>query len=208
MVEGRNILICGRTGTGKSYLVKKLLADVDRLVVYGPKREEQDYPGVYFDAMQPDGFKGFVLWWYECVRNHVGFRVVYRPADLFDIMEFDKVATLAYACGGLTFVCEELMTYATQSNIEQGFKRLLVAGRTRGINCFMVTQRPYKIPREVTSQAREAYIFATHEPADVDYVKQTFGSDVAERLEMLNCPERQYWHVHWLDTGQVDVGKA
>jgi hypothetical protein len=204
MTEGRNTLICGRTGSGKSYLMMKLLVDVERLAVYGPKREEHGYPGVYFDGMEPDGFKRFCLWWWECVRNQVGFRLVYRPADLFDINEFDKVANLAYACGGMTFTCEELMTYATQSNIGQGFKRLLVAGRTRGLNCYLLTQRPFKIPREVTSQCREAYIFATHEPADLDYIRQTFGTDVVTKLEQL----QQYEHVHWLDTGQVDVGKA
>lgn len=204
MTEGRNILITGRTGTGKSYLTMKLLAGLDRLIVYAPKREEHGYPGVYFDGMEPDGFKRFCLWWYECVRNHVGFRLVYRPNDLFDIEEFDRVAKLAYACGGLTFVCEELMTYTTERNIGQGFKRLLVAGRTRGINCYMLTQRPYKIPREVTSQAREAFIFATHEPTDLDYITQTFGTETRTKLESL----QQYEHVHWLDTGQVEVGKA
>lgn len=204
MNEGRNILICGRTGTGKSFLVKKLLADADRLIVYGPKREEHDYPGCYFDGMEEEGFKRFVWWWYSCVKTCGRFRIVYRPADLFDIGEFDKVANLAYACGRVTFVCEELMTYTTERNIEQGFKRLLVAGRTRGIDCYMLTQRPFKIPREVTSQAREAYIFATHEPTDLDYIRQTFGTETAAKLETLE----QYQHVHWLDTGQVDVGKA
>jgi hypothetical protein len=202
--EGRNTLICGRTGSGKSFLMKKLLAGVERSIVYGPKREECDYPGCYFDGMEPDGFKRFVLWWQHCVKTCGRFRIVYRPNDLFDISEFDKVANLAYACGNLTFTCEELMTYTTERNIGQGFKRLLVAGRTRGINCFMLTQRPFKIPREVTSQAREAYIFATHEPTDLDYVRQTFGTELAAKLETLG----QYEHVHWLDTGQVEVGKA
>jgi len=238
MTEGRNILICGRTGSGKSYLVKRLIHWSDRLVVYGPKREECDYPGVYFDGMQqripmhdnygswvePNGFTQFVHWWQMCERGVDSFRllpppenaewsrgdpcrcfrIVYRPADLFDIEEFDKVARLAYACGNLTFVCEELMTYTTERNIGQGFKRLLVAGRTRGVNCFMLTQRPYKIPREVTSQAREAYIFATHEPADLDYCRQMFGTEMMTKLESL----QPYEHVHWLDSGEVEVGKA
>jgi hypothetical protein len=204
MIEGRNILVCGRTGSGKSYLVKHLLADADRLIVYGPKREECDYPGVYFDGMELHGFEQFALWWNHCRETCGRFRIVYRPKDLFDILEFDKVAKLAYACGGVTFVCEELMTYTTERNIEQGFKRLLVAGRTRGINCYMLTQRPFKIPREVTSQAREAFIFATHEPTDLDYVKQTFGTDAALRMESL----KEYEHVHWLDTGEVEIGKA
>ncbi len=204
MTEGRNILVCGRTGSGKSYLVKKLLATADRLVVYGPKREECDYPGVYFDGMEPGGFEACVLWWRHTVKTCRRFRIVYRPADLFDIEEFDKVAHLAYACGNLTFVCEELMTYTTERNIGKGFKRLLVAGRTRGVNCYMLTQRPYKIPREVTSQAREAYIFATHEPTDLDYCRQMFGSEILTKLESLQL----FDHVHWLDNGQLEVRYA
>ena len=204
MTDGRNILVCGRTGTGKSYLLKQLTRDADRLIVYGPKREEHDWSGVYFDGMEPQGLKGFAWWFYHTVNTCRRFRIVYRPADLFDIHEFDVVANLVYACGNVVFVCEELMTYTTERNIEQGFKRLLVAGRTRGITCYMVTQRPFKIPREVTSQAREAYIFATHEPTDLDYCRQTFGIELILKLDQL----KEYEHVHWIETGHVEIGKA
>mgnify|MGYP005619177029 FL=1 len=206
MDEGRNIFVCGRTGTGKSYLVKRLIAESRPLLVYLPKREELDYPGIVFDGLEDEPW-GFWEFWGRCVAITPGcWRIVFRPRDVFDYDTFDRVCQAAYACGNLTFVCEDLMTYVGPhvTNLGSGFKTLLTAGRTRGIICYLLTQRPYKIPREVTSQTREAFIFQSHEPADGAYVKEAFGIDAAERMAAL----QEYEYVHWTDNGHVEVGKA
>jgi hypothetical protein len=52
--------------------------------------------------------------------------------------------------------------------------------------------------------ARRAYLFATHEPVEVIYIRQAFGQAAADRLEQL----KQYEHVLWHEDGTVEVGKA
>lgn len=212
MNEGRNIFVCGRTGTGKSYLLHRLLDRETRLVVYLPKREEVTWRAIYFDALQPDEAVQFWQFWGRCVLGRAEwltqcrrFRLVYQPRDAFSAEEFERLCLSVYLCGNLTFVAEDLMGYCgTVAQLGSGFKTLLTAGRTKGVTCYMVTQRPYRIPREVTSQAREAFIFQSHEPADVDYVKDAFGIEAAERMAALG----QYEYVHWIDSGQVEVGNA
>lgn len=212
MNEGRNIFVCGRTGTGKSYLLHKLLDAETRLLVYLPKREEVTWRAIYFDALDKDEAIRFWEFWGRCVLTRADwvmrlhrFRLVYQPRDAFSPEEFEHLCLSAYLCGDLAFVAEDVMGYCgTISQLGSGFKTLLTAGRTKGVTCYMVAQRPYRIPREVTSQAREAYIFQSHEPADVDYVKDAFGLDAAERMGALG----EYEYVHWLDNGQVEVGKA
>jgi hypothetical protein len=215
MNDGINIFVSGRTGTGKTYLVQRAIADCPRLIVYLTKREDSGYPGVYFDAMnyqqtgKVEERRIFLQWWRHCELGRRRFRLVYRPADIFDFDEFDRICTLVYACGDCTFVAEELMTYTSSYDMRtagsgQGVKALLTAGRTRGITTWLLSQRPAKIPREITSQARAAYLFATHEPADVQYIREAFGFEASLLLDKLE----PYQHVHWQDNGKVGVGKA
>ncbi len=218
MIDGVNIFVAGQTGSGKSYLLKKAIADCPRLIVYLPKREDSDYPGVYFDAIHAtvrepwtsfDDRRAFLTWWAHAKTLCNRFRLVYRPADKFDADEFDSICRLVYACGDCTFVCEEIASYLSPRIFQtvdkyKAIKNLLTAGRTRGVNAWWVTQRCFGIPREVTSEARDAYLFKLQEPADLDYVQDRFG--LAARLSMDQLG--QYQHVHWINTGQVEVAKA
>jgi hypothetical protein len=206
MNDGKNVFVCGRTGTGKSELLKRRYVHRSRrLFVYLPKREETDYPGVEFDGFEAHAFADCCQFWAECYRKTGAFRIIYRPADPFSYDEFDRVCAGIYHCGAVDFVCEDLMSYCGGSvHLGSGFKTLLTAGRTRGCQVYLVTQRPYKIPREVTSQAREACIFQSHEPADVQYVKEAFGTEAAERMGRLG----QYEFIHWHETGTVEVQRA
>lgn len=204
MTEGRNIFVCGRTGSGKSFLVKRAVANAERLVVYLPKREDGEYVGVYFDAWDGE-HSAFYRAWLESHRQGGRYHLIYRPEDAFDPAAFDRLCMGVYHAGECTFVAEDLAGYVNErSGLGAGFKTLLTAGRTRGVTTYLVTQRPYRIPREVTSQAREAYLFATHEPNDVAYIKEAFGVDAAAALERAG----QYEYVHWIETGQVEIGKA
>jgi hypothetical protein len=208
MIDGVNIFIAGQTGSGKSYLVKKAIDQADRLIVYLPKREDTDYPGVVFDglACERDPFLRF--WAYS--KDRVGkFRLVYRPGDKFDADEFDRLCRLVYACGDCVLVAEEIASYLSSRIFQsvgryQGIKNLLTAGRTRGVTCYWLTQRCFGIPREVTSEARDAYLFRLQEPADLDYVQDRFGLEARLKVEKLGPFE----HCHWINTGKCEVGKA
>jgi hypothetical protein len=208
MIDGVNIFVAGQTGSGKSYLVKQALESAERLVVYLPKREDADYPGVYFDALNSERWDFLHFWdWSKARCNR--FRLVYRPADKFDAGEFDAICRLVYACGDCTFIAEEIASYLSSRIFQtvgkyQGVKNLLTAGRTRGVHCWWVTQRCFGIPREVTSESRDAYLFKLQEPADLDYVQERFGLEARLKMEQL----QQYQHVHWINTGKVEVAKA
>lgn len=207
MNEGRNNFVCGVTGCGKTYLVKRLIKDDTRLVIYDSKRGEYGDQGICFDGRQPDGYTQFVKYW---ERHHQDrFRLVYMPDDIYSLDEFDAVCRLAYALGQLTLVAEEIMTYTTSHALKradkgQGFKRLLTAGRSKNISTYLLTQRPFSIPREVTSQARTAYLFRTHEQSDINYIKQTFGADAAEQVASLTG----YDHIEWNNDGTIQRSNA
>jgi hypothetical protein len=208
MTDGVNIFVAGQTGSGKSYLVKRSLAESRRLVVYLPKREDAGYPGVYFDGLAEERAP-MLQWWEHAHDQCQAWRIVYRPRDKFDAEEFDSICRLVYLAGNCTFVAEEIAGYLSTRIFAavgryQGIKMLLTAGRTRGVTCWWITQRCFGIPREVTSEARDAYLFRLHEPADLDYVQERFGLEARLKLAQL----QPFEHVHWINTGKVEVAKA
>jgi len=219
MIDGLNIFVAGQTGSGKTELIKRAIVDCPRLIVYLPKREDCGYPGVYFDCLSAivaepwtmfdSNRQAFAAWWSHAKRRCNRFRLVYRPKDKFNADEFNGICNLVYACGDCTFVAEEIASYLSCRIFStvgryQAIKNLLTAGRTRGVTCWWVTQRCFGIPREVTSEARDAYLFRLQEPADLDYVQDRFG--LAARLEVEKIG--QYEHVHWINTGKIERGKA
>ncbi len=209
MSEGVNIFVSGRTGTGKSHLVKQAIANCPRLLVYLTKREDHGYPGVYFDGLQNDHRRLMLEWWRHCEKHGRRFKIVYRPRDAYDFTEFDEICGLVYACGDMDFVCEELGTYVSpavfrRTDYALRFKTLIQAGRTRGIRTWLLNQRPTGIPVELKEAARLAFLFHSNEPSDVDYIKNKFGVAAAEKLAALG--EHEY--VHWTETGETTVGKA
>ena len=216
MIDGVNIFVAGQTGSGKSYFVKSAIGEATRLIVYLPKREDSGYAGVYFDALEPigplttwSGRQSFLVWWKWAKERCNRFRLVYRPADKFNADEFDSICRLVYACGDCTFVAEEIASYLSSRIFQtvgryQAVKNLLTAGRTRGVTCYWVTQRCFGIPREVTSESRDAYLFKLQEPADLDYVQERFGLHARLTMDQL----QQYQYAHWINTGKVEVGKT
>jgi hypothetical protein len=207
-MEGRNIFVAGQTGSGKTHLVKQQLGELDRVLVYLPKREDYGYTGVYFDALKGER-ESFLFWWSMAQERCRRWRLVYRPADKFDADEFDGICRLVYLAGNCTFIAEDIGGYLSSRIFQtvgryMGIKTLLIDGRTRGITAYWLTQRPFGIPREITSESRDAYVFCLQEPADRDYVEDRFGLAARQGLEQL----QPYQHVHWVNTGAVEVSKA
>ena len=206
--EGRNIFVSGQTGSGKSFLVKRSVADQPRVLVYQIKREDSDYEGVYFDALAGER-DTFLRWWKYTNARCGRFRLVYRPADPWNFEEFNRLAGLVYACGDMHFVCEEVGTYVPawifrKTDTGMQFKTLLTAGRTRGVTCWLMSQRPRGIPIEIKSEAREAFVFKSTEPGDIDYISKWFGRAAEEKMAALE----QYQHVHILEGQEPEVGRC
>lgn len=218
MLEGRNILVCGRTRSGKSFLTQTLIREAEQLIVYGPKREDVGlYPGVYFDGLTDGDFELLVRWWQRTRKRCGRQRLVYRPADLFSLREFEGVCKYVYAAqgcmtGDLHFVVEEAMSYLPAINLNalgeerrpDSFIRILTAGAVRRIWLYICTQRPLCIPHLMTSQIQEAYFFAMHEASDIKYIRDSFGELAATNVERLGL----YEYVHWLSSGECTIGKG
>lgn len=193
--EKKIILVIGKRGSGKSYLVKKLIQSRTRLLIWDLMSE---YTGcVVFTAEEWETFRAFFLKVY-----YKKFRIAYRP--LHPKEEIDRIARLIYELGNVTFVVEEIDAICGSNYIDPTLECILHRGRHRNIELIGVTPAPFGINRDLTRQAKEVYIFNTNEPRDREYIRNLLGSETEKMLDSLG----QYEYVFWRDNQPPERGKA
>lgn len=179
-----NTLVLGSTGSGKTHLVNSLVQCCERVIMFDTTGHDYS-DGVVFDDLM--SFKKF----WEKVYRLPRFRLIYRPLN--EVEEFQEICRLAYLCGNLTLVAEELDIFCRSSGTPVEVKTILKRGRHRDIRFIGVSQRPKGIDRDVTSQAKTICIFHLHEPDDIDYLKRVVGSGVEQALKEL----REYDYIQY-----------
>jgi hypothetical protein len=187
-------IVIGKTGSGKTLKALRLLADCPRCII--------------FDTLGHDYTAGVVVYsirelrkyWRRVYRGN--FRIIYRP--IHDVIEFEGVCQLAYDCGNLTLLAEEMDIFCRPQQTPFAFTQLLKRGRHRDIHFVGVTQRPIGIDRTITSQANEVFVFKTDEPRDLDYLRDRLGAEAADKIPTL----QEYEYLHWQGAGvPVTIGK-
>jgi len=160
-----------------------------------------------FDTLGHDYSDGVIFYdieklkeyWLKVYRGD--FRLIYRPLN--EVPEFDTICNLAYKCGNLTLVAEELDIFAQPMKIEIGFRQVLKRGRHNDIRFIGLTHRPYGIDRTITSQATAIYIFRVDEPRDIRYLCERVSDKVEAGLAML----KEYEYMECLDRSEELVIK-
>lgn len=190
MSEKKVNLILGQRGSGKSYLAKDLIKDIKRLIIYDTLGEYSF--GVSIENL--DEFKQFFLKVYQG-----NFKVCYQPVS--PSIDFNAVCDIVYECGDLTFLVEEIDTFCSAQEISENFANIIQRGRHKNITLIGISQRPFGIPRLITSQAKTIYSFIHREPRDLEYLKAYIG-DEAEKIKDL----KQYEFLRW-NNGKVAFSK-
>lgn len=190
MSEKKVILIMGQRGSGKSYLAKHLIKDCRRLLIYDTLGEYNI--GIIIENLKE--FKDFFLKVYN--KN---FRITYQPIN--PVNDFDIICDIVFETGDMTFLVEELDTFCSSQEISDNFANIIQRGRHKDINLIGITQRPYGIPRLITSQAKTIYSFIHREPRDLEYLKAFIGEE-AEKIKDL----KQYEFLKW-DNGKISIEK-
>jgi len=194
--EKKIILVIGKRGSGKSYLVKQMIKAETRLVIYDIMSEYNDV--VVFESERKEQLAWF---WKKFYRTN--FRIAYRPIS--PKTEIDWIAQLVYSLGDMTFVCEEIDSFCTTYDMPEIFSAIIQRGRHKNITLMGVTPAPFGINRDLTRQAKEIYIFNTNEPRDLQYISQLLGSETAKKIPQLDL----YSYVKWSDNeGLVEIGRA
>lgn len=177
-------LILGERGSGKSFFAKWYISKFSRYIIYDTQDEYID--GVVFREFVE--LKKFLL------AHYTGdFRIIYNPLNPSNEAEFSELCEIVYMIGDMHFLVEELDLVADTFNTDMHFQSIIRRGRHKAINFIGISQRPFGINRNITSQAKEFYSFRQKEPRDVDYLKYYIGRE-AEEIPNLQEYEFLYWY--------------
>jgi len=193
--EKKITLVIGKRGSGKSFLVKHLIRDARRLVIYDVMTEYKH--GVCFG---PEDLQECLAFWNRVYRG--GFHIIYRPLRVRD--EIEWISKGVYVLGDLTFVVEEIDAVCTAWVMPEYLEFIVQRGRHKNIELIGVTPAPFGINRDLTRQAKRICVFNTNEPKDLQYLSALLGSEIDRIVPSLG----QYEFVDWQDGHEnVRVGK-
>lgn len=165
------ISVFGHKGSGKSTLVKELVEEHDRVIIFDTMGEYEGAIEDFSEAVRELGR----------VQDARRFRVAIRLPEDYDALEAMEVA---YDVTDCLVVFEEVSFYCSPSSMPTILKKFVRYGRHRQISQIYVSRRPAEINRDLTAQSDLIVSFRQHEPNDVDYLRKLMGPD-ADKLPRL-----------------------
>lgn len=184
------IVVVGKTGSGKTYAVKKLVFDeLDRVAFVDVKGRE------YRDINQP------VIRSLDDVHTALFAedhdrrldKFVYRPEGI-DREHFDEVCRLFYEKGNHHLIIDELKSVYHGTALTEHHNLLLTNGRDKGVGTTATTQRPMRVPREAISEAEHLFVFKLKDPDDQKRIQKVTAGELP--TEPVNLDQRHYLYEH------------
>jgi hypothetical protein len=158
--------IIGQPGTGKSFLMGKMLAGVRRGIVidtvhqYGTGMRQNPLPG-YTYLREPGEL---VNYWRKYRAGN--FRICYQPG--YNAAEhFDAVARLTLEVRDTVFAVDEIWTYVKPAWMPAPLEFMARAGRHRGITLIYTGQRPALIAGDLRSVTNQWRVFRMQNELDI-----------------------------------------
>ncbi len=194
--QGEHMAIIGRTGSGKSKLLARLIEARGWRIIVRTKPDDVEYRA----ARVVSTLRGLE-------RDRDGRAYVLDPA--YDDQASEIWATLewAYRSGGWAVAIDECY-YVTElgADMERQIKKLMTQGRSLRITMVNGTQRPVDVPRFVISEASHVIAFGL-EGRDAKIVRDAAGERLADAVANLRRYEFAWWSVieRKLWTGRLNL---
>lgn len=157
----KHVLICGATGTGKSYLCENYLRGYEYVIKIDTKNEAEE-------RLE----NGESAW--SGLTQHEDYSIVYDMSDLpyvetkkiifvppYDFTEeqYNELFLWIFQRKNTIVWIDELMSFTTANKYPIELKRLMTQGRSKNIGVWACTQRPSGIPLIVPANCNYFFVF-------------------------------------------------
>ena len=189
----KHVLVCGMTGTGKSYLCEQYLSRYDYVVKLDTKdetTERQIYGVSAWDGLEEN--KDFTI-----VRNIDELdevetkKIIYAPPyDEQNEETFNRFFKWCFDRGNTIVWVDELMSIGTVHRYPKELGRLMTQARSKNVALWCCTQRPSGIPNIVPANCSYFFVFDMALPQDRKKLVEVTGM-----LEMYELPTGyNFWY--------------
>lgn len=164
--------IIGRTGTGKSFLAKRLLPRSGNLAIIDPKREFDFDTCVVYNAV-------------DKIIKAKSKRFIYRPDPdrLTDLTEYDKLYKYCYEMGNITVYTDDMVGIMDRQRFPHFLQVCYQMGRSKKVSMLSAFQRPAWLPMFLMSEANKFYVFSLNQKADIKKVNDMVNGYNPERFK-------------------------
>lgn len=168
------LLLAGKTGSGKTYFARRLLAGLPRLVVIDPKASLKEW-----GLLAPTGWR-----WRSFLKDGAPGRFRILPPIEDDLRGwYETLFQDLYNAGNVTVYIDEAYAVAPPgSQPGKWLTALYTRGRERGIGVWAATQRPTWIPLFLISEADWIVTFRLNLTADRKRIADIAGDPLLARI--------------------------
>lgn len=178
---GEHIAAVGDTGTGKTYLVSKLVDLRNYVVIFRTKPDDIKFPG--FRKAQTVAALDSL---YET-------RILLEPKHNQQMRQGYELLTRVWNQGGWTIVIDEEWYVEARLKLTEYVETLLTQGRSKGISVVVGMQRPARVSRFAISQCTHLFTFRV-EGRDLQTLKEAATPRIVEPIEALTGHDFVYYH--------------
>lgn len=194
-----HVFVAGKTGTGKTFFVKKYLANYKNVTVLDTK-------GLIDWNEIPDEEVSII----KNIKDiyHLDTpKIIYRPCwEEMNQECYNEFFKFVYESGEMIVWIDEVMSIATNNVIPEFYKACLTRGREMNIGVWSLTQRPSTIPVLTMSESKHFIIFDLNMPQDRERITLITGQP-----EFLSKPSKKsgekysFWY-HNVELDGIGLG--
>jgi hypothetical protein len=212
----RIIGLIGPTGSGKSYMAAKAMAECERCAVYQLKRIHEEPAFVMVADEVIDGNpKEFAI-----KLSLPEFHYVYlcQPPDVegkrLVVKDLAWFIEACYTRERMCMIIDEAHFFCDPWHIPVTFRQAVVMGRSRFLDIIYCAQKFSTISKELTANTHELFIWRITEPGDLASISERCGQECAEAVSQLRPSQDNRRvggefipgeYIRWKNTGEWEV---